>query len=134
MLSPATSGLQGLWIVVCHDDGGVQSLVTHTLRAAGCRVFEAHDGLACYEMALGMPFLRLLVVNSRLGAMDGPALIGHIRAELPEIAVLHLGPDPEGRLPPDVPTLDEPFSPDQLLTAVSHVLRRDGHGPALKDA
>jgi DNA-binding response OmpR family regulator len=111
--------------VACHDDAAVIGLITRTLRAANCRVFEAFDGLACYELSLAFP-IQLLVVNSRLGAMDGPTLIGHIRTELPHIAVLHVGPDPEGRLPPDVPTLAEPFSAEQLLEAVRPLLVEPG--------
>ena len=126
MLSPATTAFPGPRIVACHDDRAVLGLVTRTLRAANCRVFEAFDGLACYELALEIPALQLLVVNSHLGAMDGPTLIEHIRRELPHIAVLHLGPDPERRLPADLPTLAEPFSAEQLLEAVRPLLNEPG--------
>jgi two-component system, cell cycle sensor histidine kinase and response regulator CckA len=124
LLSPPTTALDGLRIVACHDDGAVLGLITRTLRAANCRVYEAFDGLACYELALAMP-IQLLIVNSRLGEMDGPTLISHIRAELPHIAVLHVGPDPDRRLPPDLPKLAEPFSADQLLAAVCRLLPDD---------
>jgi CheY-like chemotaxis protein len=126
MLSSATKAFQGPRIVACHDDNALLGLITQTLRAAGCRVFEAFDGLACYELALEIPAVQLLIVNSRLGAMDGPTLIAHIRAELPHVAVLHVGSDPDGRLPPDVPTLAEPFTADQLLTTVGRVLPDNG--------
>lgn len=122
MLSPTTTAFQGPRIVACHDDGAVLALITGTLRAAGCRVFEAFDGLACYELALEIPAIRLLVMNSRLGAMDGPTVIARLRAELPYVAILHVGPDPDDRLPPDVPTLAEPFSAEQLLGAVRALL------------
>jgi len=89
-----------------------------TLREAGCQVVKAYDGLACYELALELPAVRLLVVNSHLGEMDGPSLIQHFCTELPHIAVLHTGPDPDHRVPPDVPTLSEPFNAEQLLPAV----------------
>ncbi len=60
--------------------------------------------------------------------MDGPALIRFVRAQLPALPILYLqnqeqtrdGP-PEG-LPADVPTLREPFSPEQLLSAVRPLL------------
>ena len=124
MLSPPTTAFQGPRIVACHDDAAVLRLITGTLRAANCRVFEAFDGRACYELAHEIPALQLLVVNSRLGAMDGPTLIAHIRKELPHIAVLHVGSDPEGRVQPDVPTLDEPFSAEQLLEAVRPLVEK----------
>jgi CheY-like chemotaxis protein len=121
-VSPPTTSFYGPRVVACHDNRALLDLITRTLRAAGCRVFEAFDGLACYELTHAIP-IQLLVVNSHLGAMDGPTLIKHIRAEMPHMAVLHVGPDPEGRLPPDVPTLAEPFTADQLLSSVGPLLQ-----------
>ena len=121
-MSQPTTAFYGPRVVACHDDRAVLTLITQTLRATGCRVFEAFDGLACYELARAIS-IQLLVVNSRLGAMDGPTLIEHIRKEMPHVAVLHVGPDPEGRLPPDVPTLDEPFTADQLVSAVGPLVQ-----------
>jgi two-component system, cell cycle sensor histidine kinase and response regulator CckA len=129
MLSRTTAAFHGPRVVACHDDAATFALITRTLRDAGCRVFPAYDGFACYELALAIPSLELLVVNSRLGTMDGPTLIQHIRAELPHVAVLHVGPDPESRIPPDVRNLPEPFSADQLLAAVDHLLPPSGESP-----
>lgn len=126
MSSPATTPFQGPRVVACHDDRAVLSLITQTLRTAGCRVIEAYDGVACYELALEIPAVRLLVVNSHLGELDGPALIERIRTELPHVAVLHVGSDPEGRVPLDVPTLAEPFSAEELLVAVKGLLPPGG--------
>jgi DNA-binding response OmpR family regulator len=134
LFSSATVPFEGPWIVACHDDRAVLTFLVKTLREANCRVFQAYDGLACYELALEIPTIQLLVVNSHLGAMDGPALIERIRMELPHVAVLHVGDDSEGRLPQDVPTLDEPFSAHQLLTAVSCLLPPDSKGPTMPDA
>jgi len=128
LLSPATTAaFHGPWIVACHDDSAVLTTIIQTLREAGCRVFQGYDGISCYQLALALPKLQLLVVNSRLGEMDGPELIGHIRTELPHIAVLHVGPDPDGRLPRDVPNLAEPFTATELLVAVSWLLPDRGN-------
>jgi two-component system cell cycle sensor histidine kinase/response regulator CckA len=126
LLSQATTAFDGLRVITCHDDHAVLRLITETLRSTGCRVIEAYDGLSCYELAHQISPLQLLVVNSRLGAMDGPTLVEHVRTELPHIAILHVGPDPERRLPPDLPQLAEPFSPDELLAAVSRLWPHGG--------
>jgi DNA-binding NtrC family response regulator len=129
MSSPATTALDGSWIVACHDDEVVLSFLIRTLRLAGYRVVQAYDGLSCYKLALEMPALQLMVVNSRLGQMDGPALIERVRSDVPHVGVLHVGSDPDGRLPPDVPNLAEPFTAAQLLEAVGPLLE----GPRLSE-
>jgi hypothetical protein len=50
-------------------------------------------------------------------------LFDRLRKELPSVAVLHIDPDPAHQeLPADVPTLRQPFTKDQLLTAVGEIL------------
>jgi DNA-binding response OmpR family regulator len=102
----------------------VVSFTTAVLRRAGYRVFQAYDGLATYGLAVELPDVQLLIVNTQLGDMDGLELIDHVRKELPSVAILHLGTAPEDmrRLPPDVPDLAEPFTAEQLLAAVGPLL------------
>ncbi len=97
-------------------------------------MYQAYDGFACYELALAIPTLELLVVNSHLGVLDGPELIRRVRLERPQIAVLHVGSDRDGRIPPEVPNLAEPFSVDQLLEAVDRLLPPGGNTHTLQDA
>ena len=118
---PAPNGER---IVVCHDDGAVLAFITGVLRRAGYRVFQAYDGLATYGLAVEIPEIQLLIINTQLGDMDGLQLIDHVRKEQPIIAILHVGTDPEdaSRPSPDVPNLAEPFTADELLAAVGPLL------------
>jgi DNA-binding response OmpR family regulator len=116
---PAPAPPNGSRIIVYHDDQAVLDFITSTLRSAGYHVFQAYDGVSALELALLLPN-GLLVVNSNLGTMDGSELVHRARKELPGVGILHVGADQE-RLPPDVPTLPEPFSAEQLLAAVASV-------------
>jgi CheY-like chemotaxis protein len=64
--------------------------------------------------------------------MNGPELIRHVRAQLPTLPILYVQNQehpqriPDG-LPADVPTLREPFTPEQLLDAVQPLLNRGHH-------
>jgi two-component system cell cycle sensor histidine kinase/response regulator CckA len=118
----------GLRVVVTDDDPKLRALLATTLRRAGYCVFEAHDGLAACELATQIPDVDLLVTNTRLGNLDAPELIREVRRHKPWLAILHVGdplPDAGGPLA-DVPTLREPFTPEQLLAAAADLLERKG--------
>jgi hypothetical protein len=74
-------------------------------------------------MALMVPDLQLVITNSRLGTMKVAELFDQLQKELPSVALLHIDPAPAHQEPPaDVPTLHQPFTRDQLLTAVGEIL------------
>jgi DNA-binding response OmpR family regulator len=106
-------------------------MMVRTLRAADHRVFQAYDGQAAFELALALRDIDLLITNTRMPGMNGPELIRNVRALLPALPILYIRNQetstavPDG-LPPDVPTLSEPFTPEQLLAAVRPLLQRDG--------
>lgn len=50
--------------------------------------------------------------------MDGPGLINLVRYMRPSVRILHIVEPNDEHTPPDVLTLREPFTADQLLTAV----------------
>jgi DNA-binding response OmpR family regulator len=106
-------------------------MMVRTLRAADHCVFQAYDGQAAYELALALRDIDLLITNTHMPGLNGPELIRYVRAELPTLPILyvknqgHSTKVPDG-LPADVPTLSEPFTPEQLLAAVAPLLQRDG--------
>jgi DNA-binding response OmpR family regulator len=107
-------------IVATDDDPQLLALAVTTLRDAGHCVFAAYDADSACEIALLIPDLQLLITNTRLGTTSSRELIRRVRQEKPELPILHLGePLLEAHdLLPDVPTLREPFTPEQLLAAV----------------
>jgi CheY-like chemotaxis protein len=111
-------------IVVGDDEATFLAATTATLRQAGYIVYATYNGFSTYQAACFVADLDLLITNTRLADVTAPELIRRVRREKPHLPVLHIG-EP---LPPDdpsladVPTLPEPFTPDQLLSSVEALL------------
>lgn len=113
------------WRIIATDDNTSKlSALVHTLRDAGHCVFAAYDGQSALELVVQIPDIDLLITNTRLGALDGPELMRRVRDLRPDMPILHVvhGNDPDGDTPPGVPTLREPFTPNQLLSVVGSLL------------
>ena len=107
-------------IVVTDDDPNLMAFLVGTLRDAGHCVFAAYDGDSASELALLIPDLDLLVTNTRWGIVSNRELIRQVRSKKPDLPILHIGepmPNPDGLLD-DVPSLQQPFTADQLLGKV----------------
>jgi two-component system, cell cycle sensor histidine kinase and response regulator CckA len=128
-VSPTASGLhQGAHIVVADEKPALLEMIVRTLRGADHCVFQAYDGTAALELALALRQVDLLITNTRMPGLNGPALIRQVRAKLPNLPILYVqnseyqqSPVPGG-LPPDIPTLREPFTAEHLLDAVRPLL------------
>lgn len=97
-----------------------------TLRDAGHCVFAAYDGDSACELALIVPQVDLLVTNTRIGGTTGRELIRRVLSEKPDLPILHIGvalPNPDGLLD-GVPSLEEPFTAEQLLTKARNLITR----------
>jgi DNA-binding response OmpR family regulator len=114
---------EGRRIVICDYNALLQS-VTGLLRMSGYCVFQAHDGRAAQELCIELPEISLLVLNTYGTGIDIGDLIRSARAAKPGLPVLHIGSDIPMGLPADVPTLPEPFTPDDLLLAVKALMAR----------
>lgn len=113
------------WRIIATDDNTSKlSALVNTLRDAGHHVFAAYDGRSALELVVQLPDIDILITNTRLGAVDGPELMRRVRELRPDMPILHVihGGDSDGGTPPDVLTLREPFTPNQLLTAVGSLL------------
>ncbi len=127
MNSPTSSP----WRIIVTDDDAIKaSQVTQTLRDAGYCVFAAFDGASALELIATLPEIRLLVTNTRLGFINGPELMRQARTARPGLPILHLVPRREaaGGEPPDVLTLMEPFTPEQVLLAACALMGAGGQG------
>jgi CheY-like chemotaxis protein len=115
----------GRRIIVTDDDPTKLYMLTQTLRDAGHCVFAAYDGLSALELVFQLPNVDLLITNTRLGLIDGPELMRRTHALRPDLPILHVSHDGTTvpvDTPGGVPTLTEPFSPNELLHAVRHLL------------
>ena len=113
-------------VVVTDDDPKLMAFLVATLRDAGHCVFAAYDGESACELALLVPDMDLLVTNTRIGEVSGGELIRLVRREKPGLPILHIGEplaNPDGALH-DVPSLREPFTADQLLSAARRLVAR----------
>lgn len=105
-------------------------MIVDTLRKEDHCVFQAYDGLAALELCVSLREIDLLVTNTEMPGLNGPQLIRQVREQMPTLPILYVknldSPEatPDG-LPPDVPTLHEPFTAEQLLSAVRPLLVRD---------
>lgn len=102
-------------------------MMVKALRSDDHCVFQAYDGLAALELTMGLKNIDLLITNTRMPGLDGPALIREVRGRLPNLPILYIqnqgqASAPHG-LPSDVPTLKEPFGQDQLLAMVRKLLQ-----------
>ncbi len=129
-MSP-NSHLHGGAHIVCADcKREVLDLIVQTLREQDHCVFQAYDGLAALELCLHLRTVNLLITNTSMPGLNGPTLIRQVREQLPTLPILYIknsddGSGPPTGLPPDVPTLREPFTAEQLLAAVQLLLQRD---------
>jgi hypothetical protein len=115
------ASLEARRIVIC-DYNALLLSITGLLRISGYSVFQAYDGLAVRELCYELPKIGLVILNSTGAGVDTPSLVGLIRREHPDLAVLHIGPSPLAGLPSDVPTLPESFTADQLLKIVESLM------------
>lgn len=125
-MPPSAHGpIDGRRIIVTDDNPNKLYALTQTLRDAGHCVFAAYDGQSALELVVQLPNIHLLITNTRLGLVDGPELMRQVRKRRPDLPILHVSHDgatAPAATPAGVPTLTEPFSPNELLHAVRHLL------------
>lgn len=124
MLPPAPSLNDGWRILLIDDNPTKLYALTQTLRDAGHSVFAAYDGQSALELVTILPDLDLLVTNTRLGLVNGYELMRRTRElkpDLPMLHVVHHG-SRDGETPAGVPTLREPFTPNQLLLVIGSLM------------
>jgi DNA-binding response OmpR family regulator len=120
-MTPAPHAVPELWrILVTDDEPKSLTGVVETLRGAGHCVFAAYSGEAAFELCLTLRDLDLLITNTRIDLVSCGDLIRLVREQQPSLPILHLGaPLPSGGASCDVRSLSPPFSPQELLTAVT---------------
>jgi len=79
--------LTGLRILVADDDLGIANSLAELLRAEGCRVDTASDGLEALAKLESQPF-DLLLSDVVMPNMDGYELFQRVREALPDLPIL----------------------------------------------
>ena len=113
-------------ILVVDDTDIARTLCARVLREAGYGVVEARNGLEALEQLEGA-CPDLLITDSNMPGMDGTALIAEARSRYPGLPILRTSGSyglsgARSRVPSEVPTLDKPYEPEQLLETVEQLL------------
>jgi CheY-like chemotaxis protein/nitrogen-specific signal transduction histidine kinase len=113
-------------VMVVEDNDALRELVVETLRDAGYRVIEAHDGRAALSLfARQNPPPDLVVSDVMMPKLDGFALSAEILARTPATRILLMSGYAGAGAPVDAggePLLVKPFTPDALLARVRILL------------
>jgi hypothetical protein len=125
-VSPAPRFPIGPHIVVADESRKLLDFMVATLRSANCRVYQAQDAIVALEVTLGLGTIDLLSTDASRPRVKGPQLIRQLREKMPTLPIVHIanlefspGTVPDG-LPPDVPTLREPFTPHNCSWRRAH--------------
>jgi DNA-binding response OmpR family regulator len=114
-------------ILLVEDDALIADLLELILEDAGHEVFLARDGDAATTMVGGGDSIYdILITDIRLPGPDGWAVSRHVRAALPEIAVIYISGDgahewPENGVPRSL-ILQKPFAKAPILEAIEKSL------------
>jgi signal transduction histidine kinase/CheY-like chemotaxis protein len=107
---------RGAGIMVVEDNDALRELVVETLRDAGYRVIEAHDGRSALSLfARQSPPPDLVISDVMMPRLDGFALSAEILARSPKTRILLMSGYTGADDPSGAPLLVKPFTPDELL-------------------
>lgn len=132
---------RGEAVLVVEDESVVRSLASRVLEAGGYRVYQAPNGAAALDFLMSRPGeVDLVLTDIVMPRMTGRELAEHIRDRLPDLPVLFMsgysGDEivQRGLMPPGVPLIKKPFTPDTLEAAVRDRLDRTGRSSPVADA
>ncbi|MCW8133312.1 MAG: PAS domain S-box protein [Planctomycetota bacterium] len=116
-------------ILLVEDDRDIRELARTTLAELGYRVLLAEHGSAALDiLRAGQEKVHLVATDMVMPVMNGKDLIGHLRAEFPDLKILLIsgfGVHPLMRtemLPPGIPQLEKPFMPRRFAAKVREIL------------
>ena len=116
-------------ILLVEDDDAVRQVARSALQARGYDVLDAptgEDGLILAQES--QRHINLVVTDVIMPGLDGPALVAGLRRARPSIKALYMSGYAEramllqGLLAADMPFLEKPFTPAQLVRKVRMVL------------
>lgn len=116
-------------ILVIDDDPEMRAMLEQTLRAAGHEVQLAADGKSGIELNRAKP-VNLVVTDLYMPGKEGVETIMELHRDFPELAIIAMSGKHGAssllaatRKLGAARTLEKPFQPHELLTAVEEVLR-----------
>ncbi len=112
----------GATILLVEDEAAVLALAARVLRARGCQVLEARDGLEALsvQQAHGAP-IDLLITDVVMPRLGGPDLAKRLRESQPELRVVYMSGYTDNKVVRDLRAdeyqhfLQKPFTPSALI-------------------
>jgi nitrogen-specific signal transduction histidine kinase len=116
-------------VLLVEDEATIRGVVRRTLQARGYRVIEAaHGGDAVEICEEGEQAIDLLVTDVVMPVMSGPELVQRALSARPDLRVLFISGYTDralvhqGRRSAGTEFLQKPFTPEELVNKVRHVL------------
>lgn len=120
-------------ILLVEDAATVRQLLREVLRSAGYYLLEASDGVEALEQSRHHEGpIHLVITDAVMPRMGGRQLMDEIRVARPDIQFLLMSgymnerAGRQGNMQIDVPFIQKPFLPSDLLRTVRQVLDRSG--------
>jgi two-component system, OmpR family, response regulator MprA len=114
-------------ILVIDDEPAIREVIARVLRDEGFEVVLVNDGQAGLDAVreAEAPY-HLVITNRWMPHLTGEQLIKQLRAQYPDLPVLHIddGAYPPGPDAVPVPTLYKPFRAHELCEEVRRLLRQ----------
>jgi PAS domain S-box-containing protein len=118
-------------VLVVEDEPALRTLARRALQAAGLSVIEAENGRHALDLlAASAAPPGVVLADVMMLEMSGRQLGEAIGRQWPQVHILYTSASPvldmaaSGFLPPDAPFLQKPFTPDELVSRVSELLRQ----------
>jgi DNA-binding NtrC family response regulator len=109
-------------ILIAEDEAGVRNIVRIILESAGYFVLTGDDGEEALLISRKFPrTIHALLSDVKMPKMDGWALRDAILQERPDIKVLLMSGQVDGPAE-DIPFLQKPFAPGQLIQRMRQLL------------
>ncbi len=129
--TPASTAMGTETILLVEDEPQVRAVAARALRSAGYRVLEATNGRDGVQVARReRDGIDLIVSDVVMPEMGGKEMVELARQFLPQVAVLFVSGYTAGSFPQSIGDastsnfLQKPFTPQELLATVRHLLDR----------
>jgi CheY-like chemotaxis protein len=115
-------------ILVVDDDQQLREIITEVLNDEGYTVYEAFDGLRALEH-LEIMAPDLVLSDIRMPRLSGLELAERIQKRRHPIPIVLMSANSNAPPPGTAMFLAKPFSLDDLVALVGHILRKNGRRP-----
>jgi two-component system, cell cycle sensor histidine kinase and response regulator CckA len=111
-------------ILVVEDEDAIRQLIMRVLTRAGHRVLAAADPLEAIRLLEEDHGVDLVLTDLMLPQLSGKELAARVRSIQPGVHIAYMSGYADERMDADVPYLEKPFTPKELITMVTNLFAR----------